>query len=126
MINASADGTIVDIRVIPRASKSAIAGTRDDAVLVRLNAPPADGAANAELIRLLADLLGVPRRNIQIVSGERSRGKRVRISGRTAAEIERILSNPAEAARLRAKRSGEASPKPRRRRGLHGNGQLSK
>ena len=126
MINASPDGTIVNIRVIPRATKSAIAGTREDAVLVRLKAPPVDGAANAELIRLLADVLGVPQRNIQIVSGERSRGKRVRISGRTATEIERILSIPAEAARLRAKRSGEASPRPRRRRGLHGNGQLSK
>ena len=83
---------IIDVRVIPRASKSAIAGTRDDAVLVRLKAPPVDGAANGELIRFLADLLGVPQRNIQIVSGERSRGKRVRISGRTAADVERLLS----------------------------------
>jgi uncharacterized protein (TIGR00251 family) len=107
MIISTPEGTVVDIRVIPRASKSAIAGTRDDAVLVRLKAPPVDGAANAELIRLLADLLGVPRRNIQIVSGDRSRGKRVRIRGRTAADVERILSIPAEA-------------------GLHGNGQLSK
>ena len=92
MINASPDGTIVDVRVIPRARKSAIAGTRDDAVLVRLKAPPVDGAANDELIRVLADLLGVPQRNIQIVSGERSRGKRVRISGRTVADVERLLS----------------------------------
>ena len=107
MVTSSPDGAIVDVRVIPRASKSAIAGTRDDAVLVRLKAPPVDGAANGELIRFLADLLGVPQRNIQIVSGERSRGTRVRISGRTAADVERILSNPSEA-------------------GLHGNGQLSK
>ncbi|MGH9239806.1 MAG: DUF167 domain-containing protein [Vicinamibacterales bacterium] len=107
MINASPDGTVVNIRVIPRASKSAIAGIRDDAVLVRLKAPPVEGAANDELIRFLADLLGVPQRNIEIVSGERSRGKRVRISGRTAADVERILSNPAEA-------------------GLHGSGELSK
>ena len=107
MITSSPDGAIVDVRVIPRASKSAIAGIRDHAVLVRLTAPPVDGAANAELIRLLADLLGVPRRDVEILSGERSRGKRVRISGRTAAEVERILSNPSEA-------------------GLHANGQLSK
>jgi uncharacterized protein (TIGR00251 family) len=97
MVTSSPDGVIVDVRVIPRAARSAIAGTRHDAVLVRLKAPPVDGAANAELIRLLADLLGLPQRNIRIVSGERSRGKRVRISGRTAAEVERILSNPAEA-----------------------------
>jgi len=107
MISSSPDGVIVDVRVIPRATKSTIAGTRDDAVLVRLKAPPVEGAANAELIRFLAGLLDVPRRNIQIVSGERSRGKRVRISGRTAADVERILSKPAEA-------------------GRHGNDQLSK
>jgi hypothetical protein len=107
MISASPDSTLVDVRVIARARKSEVAGIRDNAVLVRLKAPPVDGAANAELIRLLASLLGLPQRNIQIVSGERSRGKRVRISGRTAAEVERVLSNPAEA-------------------GLHGNDQLSK
>ena len=84
--------TIVNVRVIPRASRSAIAGTRDNAILVRLNAPPVDGAANEELIRLLADVLDIAPRNIQIVSGERSRGKRVRISGRTAAEVEHMLS----------------------------------
>ena len=83
---------IVNVRVIPRASKSAIAGTRANAILVRLNAPPVDGAANAELVRLLAAVLGLPQRNVQIVSGERSREKRVRISGRTAAEVERLLA----------------------------------
>ena len=92
MITSAPDGAIVDVRVIPRAIRSAIAGTRGDALLVRLKAPPVDGAANAELIRLLADVLGVPQRNIQIVSGERSRGKRVRISGRSVAEVERLLS----------------------------------
>jgi uncharacterized protein (TIGR00251 family) len=107
MISASPDGTLVDVRVIPRARKSELSGTRDNAVLVRLNAPPVDGTANAELIRLLADVLEVPQRNIQIVSGERSRAKRVRITGRTVTEVERILSHPAEA-------------------GLQGNGQLSK
>jgi uncharacterized protein (TIGR00251 family) len=92
MITSSPDGTIVDVRVIPRASKSAIAGTRDNAILVRLNAPPVGGAANTELVRLLAEVLGLPQRNVHIMSGERSRGKRVRISGRTAAEVERLLA----------------------------------
>lgn len=92
MITSSHDGAIIDVRVIPRASRSAIAGTRDNALLVRLSAPPVDGAANAELIELLADTLGISKRDIAIVGGERSRGKRVRIAGRTAAEVERILS----------------------------------
>jgi uncharacterized protein (TIGR00251 family) len=72
---------IIDVRVIPRASKSGIAGMRGDALIVRLNAPPVEGAANAELIEVLADALNVPKRAISIVSGERTRQKRVRVEG---------------------------------------------
>lgn len=56
---------------------------RAGAWLLRLNAAPVDGAANAELIDVLADALGIPKRAISIVSGERSRQKRVRIEGVT-------------------------------------------
>ena len=56
---------------------------RGGAVLVRLHAAPVDGAANAELIEILADALSVPKRAVSIVSGERSRHKRVRIDGVT-------------------------------------------
>ena len=80
----------LDVRVIPRAAKSQIAGKRADALLVRLNAPPVDGAANDELVRLLADTLGVPRRNIEIVSGHSSRAKRVRVTGVTNAQVEKL------------------------------------
>ena len=79
--------TIVNIRVIPRAGKSGIAGMRGDAWLVRLNAPPVDGAANSELIEVLADALGVPKRSVSIVSGERSRQKRVKIEGLTPEDL---------------------------------------
>jgi uncharacterized protein (TIGR00251 family) len=74
---------IIDVRVMPRASKSGIAGTRGNALLVRLHAAPVDGAANAELIEVLADALGVPKRAVSIVAGERIRQKRVRIEGLT-------------------------------------------
>lgn len=74
---------IIDVRVIPRAGKSAIAGRRGDALLVRLNAAPVDGAANTELIEVLADVLDVPKRAVSIVGGVRSRQKRVRIEGLT-------------------------------------------
>lgn len=56
---------------------------RGDALLVRLNAAPVDGAANAELIEVLADALDVPKRAIVIIAGDRSRQKRVRIEGLT-------------------------------------------
>ena len=71
----------LEIRVIPRAGRSGFAGLREGALLVRLAASPVDGAANAELIALLAKTLKIPKRDITIVSGERSRSKRVRIDG---------------------------------------------
>jgi len=71
----------LEIRVIPRAGRSEFAGLRDGAVLVRLAAAPVDGAANDELIALIARTLRLPRRDITIVSGERSRSKRVRVAG---------------------------------------------
>ena len=83
---------ILTVRVIPRAARSAIAGRRDNALLVRLTAPPVDGAANAELIRLLADALDIPKRNVTLVSGDRSRLKRVKIAGLTTADVARKLS----------------------------------
>ena len=84
MLSVVADGVILTVRVVPRAGRSEIAGTRDGALLVRLNAPPVDGAANAELVAVLAEALDVPRRNVTIESGATSKRKRVRISGISA------------------------------------------
>jgi uncharacterized protein (TIGR00251 family) len=81
VIRSLADGVIIDVRVVPRARKSEIAGTRGGALLVRLNAPPVDGAANAELIDVLAAKLQVTKRSLSIVSGETSRQKRVQVTG---------------------------------------------
>lgn len=82
-IRATNNGIIIAVRVIPRAARSGLAGTRGDSLLVRLNAPPVDGAANAALIDLLADACDVPTRAITITAGERGRQKTVRISGLT-------------------------------------------
>ena len=80
------------IRVIPRASKSSIAGKRGDAILVRLTAPPVEGAANEELIAVLSKAFGRPRRDITIVSGHKSRDKRVSIEGISETELAARLS----------------------------------
>lgn len=90
MIASTTGGILIDVHVIPRAAKSGLAGTRDGALLVRLNAPPVEGAANAELIEVLARALGVPRRAVTLVAGERSRRKRVRVAGLTVAEATEI------------------------------------
>jgi uncharacterized protein (TIGR00251 family) len=67
--------------VIPRARQSRVDGTRGAATVIRLAAPPVDGAANDALVAFLADVLELPRRNLRIVSGEKSRDKRVHVSG---------------------------------------------
>ena len=72
---------ILTVRVIPRASKTEISGRRDDAIVVRLAAPPVEGAANDALVEYLAHLFDRPTRDISIVSGLTSRNKRVRIDG---------------------------------------------
>ena len=71
----------LEVRVTPRAGRSGFAGLRDGALLVRLASAPVDGAANDELIALIAKALRIPKRDITIVSGERSRSKRIRIAG---------------------------------------------
>ena len=57
---------------------------QDNALKIRLTSPPVDGAANAELIDVLATALDLPKRSIQIVGGDRSRSKRVQITGMSA------------------------------------------
>ena len=82
----------LDIRVIPRSPRTSVDGMRGTAILVRLAAPPVDGAANDALIAFLSTALDIPRRQIAIVSGEKSRDKRVRITGiETAAAATRLL-----------------------------------
>jgi uncharacterized protein (TIGR00251 family) len=85
--------TTLDIRVIPRARKTEVAGEFDGALLVRLAAPPVEGAANDALIEFLSAALRLPRRDIRIVSGERSRRKRVAIAGMTPAQVRAILGH---------------------------------
>ncbi len=76
-----AGGLEVAVRVTPRASRSELAAGSDDHLAARLAAPPVEGAANAALIELVAKAFGVPKRAVCLVSGERSRLKRVRIAG---------------------------------------------
>ena len=72
---------MLDVRVIPRAARTRVDGMRGAALLIRLAAPPVDGAANDTLVAFLADALDLPRRNITIVAGEKSRAKRIQIVG---------------------------------------------
>lgn len=70
-------------RVAPRASRTEVVGERDGVWKVRLSAPPVDGAANVELVKLLSKVLDIPKADIAIVSGASSRTKIVSLQGRT-------------------------------------------
>lgn len=80
-VSAVPGGVDIQVKVIPRAGRTALAGLRDGALLVRLAAAPVDGAANEALIEAIAGALGVPKRSVSITSGERSKQKRVRVMG---------------------------------------------
>ena len=72
---------LFSVQVVPRASRSEIIGEYNRSLRVRLAAPPVDGAANDELIRLLAKTFKVSRSSVQLVSGLGSRTKQIRIAG---------------------------------------------
>jgi len=75
------DGIIIEVKVDPRSSKKEIAGVMDNVLKVKLTAPPVGGAANEQLIELLAEKFGVRKSNIIILRGGTSRRKTVKITG---------------------------------------------
>lgn len=86
------EGVTLKIKVKPKARSNAIAGVRGDALLVHVTAAPTDGEANHAVIKVLADALNIPRRQIAIVTGHTSRDKVVRIAGVKAAEVESAIA----------------------------------
>jgi uncharacterized protein len=86
-LTSSRYGTVFAVRVVPRAGRTTVAGTRGDALLVRLAAPPVDGAANDALMAFLSTIFDRPKRDITLVSGHSSRDKRVAVTGLTTAEV---------------------------------------
>jgi len=92
-------GTVrFEVRARPGARVPGMCGVRDGAVVVRLKAPPVDGAANGELLAVLAEVLGVAKRDLALARGLSSRSKTVEVVGLPAAEVSgrlgRALSQP--------------------------------
>jgi uncharacterized protein (TIGR00251 family) len=86
--------TIIKVKVLPRSSKSQIVGKEDDIYKVKLTAPPVEGKANKALKELFAKRLGIPKMNVEIISGEFSRVKSVRIHGLNINDINcRLIVN---------------------------------
>ena len=86
------DGAVIfAVHVVPRASRSEIAGEHDGALRVRLAAPPVDGAANEELRSTLARALKVPRNAVEIIRGQTSKAKQIRVRGADRTKLRELL-----------------------------------
>ncbi|HKE35558.1 MAG TPA: DUF167 domain-containing protein [Candidatus Acidoferrum sp.] len=87
--------TIFSVRVQPRASKDELAGEMSGALKVRLQAPAVESQANDALIEFLAELLKTPKAAVRILSGDRSRTKRIEIRGVTGQQVRALLPKEA-------------------------------
>lgn len=86
---------IFSVRVQPRASKDELVGEMEGALKVRLQAPAVEDRANDALIEFLAELLKTPKSAVRILSGDRSRTKRIEIRGVTGQQIQALLPKEA-------------------------------
>jgi uncharacterized protein YggU (UPF0235/DUF167 family) len=78
------------VRLTPRAATDRVDGVVDGVLRARVTAPPVDGAANEALLRLVGAELGVPRRDIRLVSGSGSRTKVVAVAGVPAGRLAEV------------------------------------
>ena len=81
-------GATFAVRVQPRGSRTAIIGSLGDAFKMTVSAPPLEGRANDAVVEFFAGMFSVPRSAVQVVTGERSRNKVIRVAGRTATELQ--------------------------------------
>lgn len=91
-LSVSGGEVIVAVRVTPRSPRQAVDGERGGRLIVRVNAPPADGAANASVRKLLAKAFGLPPSRVRIVRGETSRDKSVALEGLTEQSVAASLA----------------------------------
>jgi uncharacterized protein len=91
LLVGNADHTDLSVRAQPRAARSEIVGQRGDALKVRLTAPPVEGAANRELEKLLAKVLGVSRSSVEVLRGASGREKVLRIHGLSPEDVRERL-----------------------------------
>jgi hypothetical protein len=91
-VRPTTQGVRFKVRLQPKARASEVVGVFDDALKVRVTAPPVDGAANEALVELLAATFVIPRRAITIVAGLSSRSKVVELVGVAEADVIRIAN----------------------------------
>ena len=94
-LKESSGAVLLSLKIVPRASRNEIVGISGSELRLRVTAPPVDSAANGAVLDFLAERLGLPRRNLQLVRGATNPHKVVSISGLVLAEIAQRLDLPA-------------------------------
>ena len=109
-IRTSEVGVTIGVVVQPRASKAEIVGGYQKGLKIRLTAPPVDNAANKQCIALLAKALGRPKSTIEIIGGQTSRQKQVRIRPKTGKMSPGERSELVETLNRIARQGGQKTP----------------
>jgi uncharacterized protein len=94
-LRAHGSQTIVDVSVSPNAKKTELVGWHDGALRIRLQAPPVEGAANEALRKWLAQALGLPTARVQLLRGDTSRRKQLRLDAPLADVAHWLSQQPA-------------------------------
>jgi uncharacterized protein (TIGR00251 family) len=92
-ITAHADGCILPVRAQPGARRTAVLGEQAGALKIAISAPPTEGRANKALIEAIREALGLKRSQVELLSGETSRDKRILIRGLTLEALQQRLAS---------------------------------
>jgi len=93
MITKTATGVTFMVRVQPGASKNEIVEMQEDALKIRISAPPVQGKANKVLIQFLAKQLAVKRSQVEILSGHTSRVKTIHVIGQGTEKLQQLIDS---------------------------------
>ena len=86
-------GTVISLHVQPRSSLNQVIGLHGDCLKLKLTSPPVDGAANKCCREYLAKLFKLPKSDVTLISGDKSRQKRILLHGLKPLFVEAILNN---------------------------------
>jgi len=91
MFKQTDEGVEISLYIQPKASKTEIIGEHNGSLKIKIKAPPVDGQANAEVIEFLAKKLGIPKRQVEFLKGDKSREKKVRVLGVSLEQVRGLL-----------------------------------
>ena len=91
-IKETKDGVVFNIRVVPRSSRCELVEIQEDALKIKITAPPVEGKANEECVKFIANKLGIRKSRVAIIAGHKSKKKTIAVSGLTSSEF-RVLSS---------------------------------